>query len=337
MKKFTTLLIVAIGAILTSCSIREPQIITTADSIADGEWQCFRKEFTLLAPFDAELQIAADTKYWLWVNGELVVREGGLKRGPTPTDSYCDVLDIENLKFGRNTIAVLVQYYGRNSFSHRPSATPGLYFDLKCGARHIVSDEKWSAVRYDAMWAPADENPEGPRQYRLAGANVGYDARKAVDFAAADFDDSAWSKAVEVSRKDAEWGEFVERPIPMWRWSELRDYESVVNDNQGTITGKLPYNAHVTPYIKLRAKGGERIIICTDDYWIGKARSFYTEYIAREGEQEFETPIWTNGHDVLYFVPEGVEVVEVKYRESGYDSDFVGAFTSDSELGNMLW
>lgn len=337
MKKFTTLLIVAIGAILTSCSSREPQIITTADSIADGEWQCFRKEFTLLAPFDAELQIAADTKYWLWVNGELVVREGGLKRGPTPTDSYCDVLDIENLKFGRNTIAVLVQYYGRNSFSHRPSATPGLYFDLKCGARHIVSDEKWSAVRYDAMWAPADENPEGPRQYRLAGANVGYDARKAVDFAAADFDDSAWSKAVEVSRKDAEWGEFVERPIPMWRWSELRDYESVVNDNQGTITGKLPYNAHVTPYIKLRAKGGERIIICTDDYWIGKARSFYTEYIAREGEQEFETPIWTNGHDVLYFVPEGVEVVEVKYRESGYDSDFVGAFTSDSEFCNMLW
>jgi hypothetical protein len=337
MKKFTTLLIVAIGAILTSCSIREPQIITTADSIADGEWQCFRKEFTLLAPFDAELQIAADTKYWLWVNGELVVREGGLKRGPTPTDSYCDVLDIENLKFGRNTIAVLVQYYGRNSFSHRPSATPGLYFDLKCGARHIVSDEKWSAVRYDAMWAPADENPEGPRQYRLAGANVGYDARKAVDFAAADFDDSAWSKAVEVLRKDAEWGEFVERPIPMWRWSELRDYESVVNDNQGTITGKLPYNAHVTPYIKLRAKGGERIIICTDDYWIGKARSFYTEYIAREGEQEFETPIWTNGHDVLYFVPEGVEVVEVKYRESGYDSDFVGAFTSDSEFCNMLW
>ena len=337
MKKFTTLLIVAIGAILTSCSSREPQIITTADSIADGEWQCFRKEFTLLAPFDAELQIAADTKYWLWVNGELVVREGGLKRGPTPTDSYCDVLDIENLKFGRNTIAVLVQYYGRNSFSHRPSATPGLYFDLKCGARHIVSDEKWSAVRYDAMWAPADENPEGPRQYRLAGANVGYDARKAVDFAAADFDDSAWSKAVEVSRKDAEWGEFVERPIPMWRWSELRDYESVVNDNQGTITGKLPYNAHVTPYIKLRAKGGERIIICTDDYWIGKARSFYTEYIAREGEQEFETPIWTNGHDVLYFVPDGVEVVEVKYRESGYDSDFVGAFTSDSEFCNMLW
>lgn len=336
MKRFTILLALLFGAILTSCNSRDAQIITTAETIADGEWQCFRKEFTLLAPISAELKIAADTKYWLWVNGELVVREGGLKRGPTPKDSYCDVFtEVPGLKAGRNTVAVLVQYYGRNSFSHRPSAMPGLYFDLKCGARHIVSDDSWQAVRYDAMWAPADENPAGMKQYRLAGANVGYDARKAVDFAAADFD-AEWPAAVEVSREEAEWGDFVARPIPMWRWSELRDYESVVSED-GVITGKLPYNAHVTPYIKLRAKGGERIVLCTEDYWIGPARSFYTEYIACEGEQEFETPIWTNGHEVLYFVPEGVEVLEVKYRESGYDSDFVGAFECDNEFCNKLW
>lgn len=337
MKNFLSLLFGFAALAFSSCGAREAQIITTATPIADGEWQCFRREFTLLSPGSAELTIAADTKYWLWVNGELVVREGGLKRGPTPTDSYCDVLDdVPNLKFGKNTIAVLVQYYGRNSFSHRPSAMPGLYFDLKCGLQRLVSDEKWRAERYDAMWAPADENPEGQKQYRLAGANVGYDARKALDFAAADFDDEAWDAAVVVSREASEWGSFVERPIPMWRWSELRDYESVTTED-GVITGKLPYNAHVTPYIKLRARGGERIVLCTDDYWIGPARSFYTEYIAREGEQEFETPIWTNGHDVLYFVPEGVEVLEVKYRESGYDSDFVGAFKCDNDFCNKLW
>ncbi|MBR2962322.1 MAG: glycoside hydrolase [Alistipes sp.] len=315
----------------------QPQIITTADEIADGEWQCFRRQFFLPYNGKAELRIAADTKYWLYVNGELVVREGGLKRGPTPTGTYCDVIDVPNLHFGENTIAVLVQYYGRNSFSHRPTATPGLWFSLDTPLRNIVSDSDWQAIRYDAFWAPEDENPKGAKQYRLAGANVGYDARRAVDFAADDFDCSQWPQAVVVERSASDWGEFVERPIPHWRWTELLSYRNVSRNEEGAVVGKLPHNAHVTPYIKLKAKGGERIVICTDDYWIGPARSFRTEYIAKEGVQEFETPIWTNGHEVLYFLPEGVEVLDVKYRESGYDSDFVGMFGADDAFYSKLW
>lgn len=336
MKRVLFLLIsAAIFAI--SCSKQEAQIITTAEHIADGEWQCFHKEFFTFAPSKARLTIAADTKYWLWVNGELVVREGGLKRGPNPKDSYCDVLDeVPNLKFGRNEVVVLVQYYGRNSFSHRVSAMPGLYFDLTSPLDHIASDNSWKAMRYDAIWAPhIGKHMKGIRKYRLAGANVGYDARKALDFSQP-VDAGGWADAVVVSREKAEWGEFIARPIPFWRWSELRDYEG--QEWQGReLVCKLPYNAHVTPYIKLRAKGGELIKMYTDDYWIGKARAFYTEYIAREGEQEFETPIWANGHEVLYLVPEGVEVLDVKYRESGYDSDFVGSFECDNDFCNTLW
>ena len=335
MKRFFTMLIVAV--MISSCSNKETRIITTAEKIADGDWQCFHKEFTLLSPNKAELRIAADTKYWLWLNGELVVREGGLKRGPTPTDSYCDVLtELPNLKFGKNEVVVLVQYYGRNSFSHRISATPGLYFDLTTSLDHIVSNDSWKAVRYDAMCdTPHDRPLKGLRKYRVAGANVLYDARKALDFSHS-IDTKKWVDAVVVSREKSEWGEFVERPIPQWRWSELRDYEKIER-NEEELVCKLPYNAHVTPYIKLRAKGGEHIKMCTDDYWIGKARAFFTEYIACEGEQEFETPIWNNGHEVLYFIPEGVEVLDVKYRESGYNSDFVGSFESDNEFCNRLW
>ncbi len=337
MKSLWKLSVLAIIALFCSCN-KQAQIITTVENVADGEWQCFRKEFILLSGKGLSLKIAADTKYWLFVNGELVVREGGLKRGPNPTDSYCDVFDnVPNLKFGRNTIAVLVQYYGRNSFSHRPSAQPGLWFEMDCALGKVVSDNSWKATRYDAFWAPEDENPKGQKQYRLAGANVGYDARKTVDFASADFDDSAWSDAVEVSREAAEWGDFVDRPIPQWRWSELLDYKSQAINSEGAIECALPYNAHVTPYIRLKANGGEKITICTDDYWIGEARSFKTEYITKEGEQEFETPIWTNGHSVLYYVPQGVEVLELKYRESGYDSDFVGSFECDNEFCNKLW
>ncbi len=337
MKNLWKLSLLSIIALLCSCD-REAQIITSVEPVADGEWQCFRKKFCLVSGKGVSLKVAADTKYWLYVNGELVVREGGLKRGPNPTDSYCDVFDeVPNLKCGRNSVAVLVQYYGRNSFSHKPSAQPGVWFEMDCALGKVVSDNSWKATRYDAFWAPEDENPKGPRQYRLAGANVGYDARKAVDFASADFDDSAWNDAVEVSREAAEWGDFVERPIPHWRWSELLDYQSQTVNGEGAIECALPYNAQVTPYIRLKAKGGEKIVICTDDYWIGKARSFKTEYIATAGEQEFETPIWANGHSVLYYVPQGVEVLDVKYRESGYDSDFVGSFECDNEFCNKLW
>lgn len=337
MKNLWKLSLLSIIALLCSCD-REAQIITSVEPVADGEWQCFRKEFCLVSGKGVSLKVAADTKYWLYVNGELVVREGGLKRGPNPTDSYCDVFDeVPNLKCGRNSVAVLVQYYGRNSFSHKPSAQPGVWFEMDCALGKVVSDNSWKATRYDAFWAPEDENPKGPRQYRLAGANVGYDARKAVDFASADFDDSAWNDAIEVSREAAEWGDFVERPIPHWRWSELLDYQSQTVNSEGAIECALPYNAQVTPYIRLKAKGGEKIVICTDDYWIGKARSFKTEYIATAGEQEFETPIWANGHSVLYYVPQGVEVLDVKYRESGYDSDFVGSFECDNEFCNKLW
>ena len=63
-----------IALILSSCT-KQAEIITTAEAIADGEWQCFHKKFVLFTPKSAELRIAADTKYWLWVNGELVVLE----------------------------------------------------------------------------------------------------------------------------------------------------------------------------------------------------------------------------------------------------------------------
>lgn len=335
--KFTKILTICCALFAMACGRHEAQIITTAEKLTDGEWQCFHKEFFMFSPGSAELKIAADTKYWMWVNGELVVREGGLKRGPNPTDSYCDVFaEVPNLKFGKNEVVVLVQYYELSTFSHRASATPGLYFDLDSSLDHIVSDNSWKAIRYDAMYSPANEhNLQGFRKYRLSGANVGYDARKALDLSQ-HIDTESWGNAIAVSSNKSGWGALQERPIPQWRWSELRDYESVTKSEEGFLC-KMPYNLHASPYIKLRARGGERIKMCTDNYWIGSARSFHAEYITREGVQEFEAPIWINGHDMLYFIPEGVEVLELKYRESGYDVDFVGSFECDDDFCNKIW
>lgn len=58
-------------------------------------WSCYRKEFTLVGkPKKAIARIAVDSKYWLWGNGVMVVSEGALKRGPTPTDTFFDEVDL---------------------------------------------------------------------------------------------------------------------------------------------------------------------------------------------------------------------------------------------------
>ena len=62
-----------------------------------NSWFCFRKTFSLSqTPRSAITKIAVDSKYWLWINGKLVVFEGGLKRGPTPNDTYYDEIDLSS-------------------------------------------------------------------------------------------------------------------------------------------------------------------------------------------------------------------------------------------------
>ena len=77
-----------------------PQWISADDSLRNEEntWIEFQKNFSLKKkPAEAEVKIAADSKYWLWINDSMAVFEGSLKRGPNPTDGYYDVVDIAPL------------------------------------------------------------------------------------------------------------------------------------------------------------------------------------------------------------------------------------------------
>ena len=48
---------------------------------ATNTWLAFRKTVHIdKVPQTLTARIAADSKYWLWINGRLVVFEGGLKR-----------------------------------------------------------------------------------------------------------------------------------------------------------------------------------------------------------------------------------------------------------------
>lgn len=46
-----------------------------------NSWLAFRKDIDIeKVPASLIARIAVDTKYWLWINGEPVVYEGGLKK-----------------------------------------------------------------------------------------------------------------------------------------------------------------------------------------------------------------------------------------------------------------
>lgn len=186
-------------------------------------WMAFRKTVTLdSAPSESvTARIAADSKYWLYINDQLVVFEGSLKRGPNWTDTYVDNVQIgQYLKAGENTIAVLVYYYGKeNSFSGRDSGNGGLFFEAAGDGVSIVSDQSWK-VKWLKEYgtAQADHQPN----YRLSETAVKYDAQIATDgWQYAGFDDSEWLNATEHgSEGDAPWYDFYDRPIPLFKFDE---------------------------------------------------------------------------------------------------------------------
>lgn len=324
-------------ALMAALPLRGADIITCKDAVPAGGWVCFRKTFSLARqPGRATLRIAADSKYWLYVNGELAVREGQLKRGPNPSDTYIDSLTIGNLRKGSNTVAVLVNYFGKSGYSHRNSPVAGLYFDLRAGGSAIIgSDKTWKAALHPAYYIPAGQQPN----VRLPEPNVGYDARKEPQsLTAPEYDDSGWAAAVAVPASSAKWGSFVARPIPFFKDYGVSEYQGQATSGSET-TCRLPYNAQVSPILKVRAPAGKVIGIRTDNY--PKTGSEYIvryEYITREGEQEYEFPGWINGHSVIYTIPDGVTVERLAYRETGYDCDLSGAAfeCSDAEL-TKLW
>ena len=302
-----------------------------------NSWIAFRKQQTLDSiPESLTARIAADTKYWLWINGNPVVFEGGLKRGPSPGDGYYDEVEIAPyLKKGENTIAILLWHFGKNGFSHSNSGAAGIIFDASKDAKPvIISDASWKCADVEAFGNTDSPHPN----YRLPESNIRFDARKAPEgWNLPGFQGKMSSVAVLANAGNEPFGKLVKRPIPLWKDYGLKHYVSVSRGNGDTIKCKLPYNAQVTPYLKINANAGKKLDILTDNYSGGSAFNVRAEYITRDGVQEYENPGWMNGHEVWYVIPSDVEVLDLQFRETGYDTDFTGSFECDDSFLNELW
>ncbi len=338
-------------------SIPEYQVISTEEKndwqakwIWDKEnlteknvWMCYNKKITLdKVPEELIADISADSKYWLYINGETVVFEGNLKRGPDKNSGYYDSIDIAPyLKEGENSICALVWYWdNETSYSYSGSGQGGFLFEAINENITIISDNSWKVKRNSAYI----DSSLYPPNYRLPEYSIYFDAREDVsDWINVDFDVSSWENATEYSvGGEGAYGKLYPRGIPFLKDYGLKDYENSKDYENYTvkklfgekITVDIPYNAQVTPYLKVIAPEGKKIRITTENTLIGAVSA---TYITKEGEQEFEALGWFNGEHITYKIPKGVTVVSLQYRETGYDSSFSGNFKCDDEFMNSLW
>lgn len=306
-------------------------------------WMSFNKKVKLdKIPEELVAHISADSKYWLYINGETVVYEGSVKRGPNKNSGYYDSIDIAPyLKKGENSICALVWFWdNETSYSYSSSGQGGFIFEAIGDGVSIISDKSWKAKRNSAFI----DSPLYPPNYRLPEYSIYFDAREAMaDWMSDDFDVSDWENATEYADggKGA-YGKLYPRGIPFLKDYGLKEYEISKDYENYTVTKALgekitvdiPYNAQLTPYLKIKAPAGKKIRITTENTLIGAVS---TTYVTKEGEQEFEALGWFNGEHITYKIPKDVTVISLKYRETGYDSSFSGDFKCDDEFLNSLW
>lgn len=293
---------------------------------APNTWMSFEKTVALDAvPSSAVARIGADSKYWLKINGQKVVFEGGLKRGPEPGAGYYDEIDVaEYLHVGENTIDVLLWFFGKDGFSHVSSGKAGLIFSLETNGLEVVSDSSWLCCVRPEYSTPGEPYPN----YRLSESNIRYDS-------------TVPQPQMQNARELGTWGEapfgkMILRPIPMWKDFGVKTGE-LIRKGDTTIL-KLPYNIQMTPIIKVSDEvGGSLVHIQTDHSKSGRTHCIRAEYITSKGEQTYESLGWMNGQQIMVIAPENVQVQEISYRETGYNTELEGSFACSDPFYNLFW
>ena len=239
-----------------------------ADTSSPNTWACFRKNFVLednnFGLVNAK--IAVDSKYFLYINGQRVVFDGGLKKQVRDAIYYDTVNITRYLQKGENNISVLVWYYGESSFSHVDTGTGALLFQAQIKDKFILSDDSWKVIINPAFLKDEEQNNK-----RLAEKNIIYDARKEIaDWNKPEFDDSEWKNATIVGNvSDERYGELIPKDIPDFTYTSGYSYDSKFGekyfnktyDKDTVLKMELRENRQVFPYIEVESQEGKKILV----------------------------------------------------------------------------
>lgn len=321
-----------------------------ASTTSVNSYVAFRKTFSLdKVPAEAVANIAAESKYYLWMNEELAVFDGASKRGATPYDGFYEQIDLADyLKQGENTLVILVSYNGRGGNSSVDPGKAGLLFEMQAGDQTIVSDSSFKANRlraYRNKGLLGADWPNYSQSSMLAEWNVYYDARESVgDYTASDFDDSSWEGATVVCEAGAQpFNDTYLSVIPLMKFD--KEYTFLESEYIGQkltqdtiITIDLPENMQFSPYFELTAESsGLRFTYYTNTLTSQGIDSFRDDYVTAGGAQTYESLPWRSGSQLIIEAPAGITFTKIGYRRSGYDSERSGSFVTENEDVNTLW
>jgi len=325
--------------------IQSAFIWSTSAPVAGGQaYVAFRKSFELpetSAP--AMLQLFADSRYMLWINGKYVLR------GPcrfNPVRPEYDVVDITPyLRKGKNVIVVLVHNYGNAINGRIIQHVPGLAALLEISGKEIL--------RTNAGWRYNDITCYQPSAHSWNSIPDVIDARiDKGEWIQADFDDSSWSYASPVDGN--QWGKMYPREIPFAAETELKH-----------IT-LLPLKKALNELLPIELAAGEELLLDLGQmamsyaemdldadsgsqltmkyalrYKNGKPEEMYgagNSYTACSGRQSFiTTDQWAGRYVLVSCVSGRIKILGIKLTDRHYPFERTGTFTCSDEMLTTLW
>lgn len=295
----------------------------------DNDWVYFKKVFQVEKEGNYILRISADTRYFLYVNQNLCVLDGGLFRDAYGENSgYVDKVDISDfVKAGQNVMEVLVWHYGNGGRNNVPLKSAGLIF--ACEELGLYSDAATKCLRHPCYFETAQPEPS----YLYGGFNIGYNANFQIN-------DTLLKNAVEFGEE--EFGSLYERPIPLFSFSPVISGEYRKTDGKYVL--KLPTALHVMAYMEIEAQGNETIEIRNDRYTVnggpGDEMNQYaghrTEYLCKKGYNQYLNYDYMACEELHFYIPDSVTIIRLGYRICEYDTKLMKVLHTDNEEVNIL-